>query len=182
MQQRRVSVINKICKKLCKFLTSIFYCCEQKQTKAEIIHLTHMQSKWPKNIEPCYKNPKPVSVEIDEMQKPINLDLPSNYTLFQQNALVSDNNIYNIIQEYDVVPKCNINDILEDIDNISADNIPMDIPMDIPLDILPEKHQKKTVIENSNVDIVISPDYSVVEQEQPFKFGGTNPFKDIQFY
>jgi len=58
----------------------------------------------------------------------------------------------------------------------------MDIPMDIPLDILPEKHQKKTVIENSNVDIVISPDYSVVEQEQPFKFGGTNPFKDIQFY
>ena len=64
--------LRKIYKQIKYRFYKIFNCCHHKNDEPymEIIHLTHLETKYPNIIKPTFKNPKPVSIINPPPQKP----------------------------------------------------------------------------------------------------------------
>jgi hypothetical protein len=77
------------------------FCCTKEPEIDNIVHLTHMQTKFNTDVEPTTKNPRPVS-----MSNPIR-QYPSRHLI--EGHVVIDDNIINI-SEYDVVSRSEITD------------------------------------------------------------------------
>lgn len=184
-KRNTITQVNIMFKNLCASIASIFCCCKPKKRNTEIIHLTHIQSKYPDIIEPCYKNPRPVSAFSAGKQSPQNIPTKNDtnpfttYEMVTINDVISDNDTTinkqtkesieghtyyepNVNNETDYDIDKFINEIF-DFDETNIDETNIDI----------SDNEKKL-----KIDIDMDNDYSVINK-QP----NTNPFSDnISFY
>lgn len=83
------------------FVNHCFCCYTEKQEIDDIVHLTHIQTKFNTDVEPTIKNPKPVSMVNPIMQYPNRQSIEGH--------IVIDNDIINI-SEYDFISRSEITD------------------------------------------------------------------------